>query len=67
MVQHQRLHQLTVRPGEITFNSGVAGSWATCVVIEEWRCGQKVGEIYRDIPIVTLACTPPTGLCAPHL
>ena len=50
--------------GEITFNSGVAGSWATCVVIEEWRCGQKVGEIYRDIPIVTLACTPPTGLCS---
>ncbi|MDC0383122.1 hypothetical protein OAM61_01350, partial [Schleiferiaceae bacterium] len=49
--------------GEITFNSGVAGSWATCVVIEEWRCGQKVGEVYRDIPIVTLACSPPTGLC----
>ena len=50
--------------GEVTFNSGVAGSWATCVVIEEWRCGQKVGEIYRDIPIVTLSCTPPTGLCS---
>jgi hypothetical protein len=50
--------------GEVTFNSGVAGSWATCVVIEEWRCGQKIGEIYRDIPIVTLGCTPPAGLCA---
>ena len=34
------------------------------MVIEEWRCGQKVGEIYRDIPIVTLACTPPAGLCS---
>ena len=50
--------------GEITFNSAVAGSWATCVKIEEWRCGQLIGEIYRDIPIVTMACTPPTGLCS---
>ena len=50
--------------GEITFKSALAGSWATCVKIEEWRCGQKVGEIFRDIPIVTLGCTPPTGLCA---
>ena len=44
--------------GEITFNSAVAGSWASCVKIEEWRCGQLIGEIYRDIPIVTVACTP---------
>ena len=50
--------------GEVTFNSAVAGSWATCVKIEEWRCGQLIGEVYRDIPIVTLACTPPTGLCS---
>ncbi|MEK9997695.1 MAG: hypothetical protein VW890_04420, partial [Cryomorphaceae bacterium] len=50
--------------GEITFKSAQAGSWATCVKIEEWRCGQKVGEIFRDIPIVTLGCTPPSGLCS---
>ena len=50
--------------GEVTFNSGLSGSYATCVKIEEWRCGQKIGEIFRDIPIVTLSCTPPTGLCA---
>jgi hypothetical protein len=50
--------------GEISFNTGFAGSFATCVVIEEWRCGQKIGEIYRDIPIVTLNCNPPTGLCS---
>ena len=50
--------------GEVTFNSAVAGSWATCVKIEEWRCGQLIGEVYRDIPIVTLSCTPPTGLCS---
>ena len=50
--------------GEVTFNSALAGSWATCVKIEEWRCGQKIGEIFRDIPIVTLSCTPNTGICA---
>ena len=50
--------------GEVSFNSATAGSWATCVKIEEWRCGQLVGEVYRDIPIVTLTCTPPTGLCS---
>ena len=50
--------------GEISFNTGFAGSFATCVVIEEWRCGQKIGEIYRDIPIVTMNCNPPTGLCS---
>lgn len=49
--------------GEVSFNSALAGSWATCIKIEEWRCGQLVGEIYRDIPIVTLNCTPPPGLC----
>jgi gliding motility-associated-like protein len=56
--------QIDSETGEVTFNSAVVGSWATCVKIEEWRCGQLVGEIFRDIPIVTLGCTPPTGLCS---
>ena len=51
--------------GEISFNCTQAGSWATCVKIEEWRCGQLVGKIFRDIPIVTRSCpTDTTGLCA---
>ena len=51
--------------GEISFNCTQAGSWATCVKIEEWRCGQLVGEIFRDIPIVTRSCpTDTTGLCS---
>ena len=49
--------------GEVSFNSALQGSWVTCIKIEEWRCNQKIGEIYRDIPIVTRTCTPPTGLC----
>ncbi len=47
--------------GEVNFKSALAGSWATCVKIEEWRCGQKIGEIFRDIPIVTLGCPAGTG------
>ena len=50
--------------GEISFNSALSGSWATCVQIEEWRNGQLIGAVYRDLPIFTLACTPPTGLCS---
>jgi hypothetical protein len=50
--------------GEITFNSALAGSWATCIQVEEWRNGQLIGAVYRDLPLVTLPCTPPTGLCS---
>lgn len=49
--------------GSVTFNSAMAGSWATCIKIEAWRCNQKVAEIFRDIPIVTKSCTPGTGFC----
>jgi gliding motility-associated-like protein len=47
--------------GTITFNSALTGSFATCVGIEAWRCNQLVGEIYRDIPVFTRTCLPPTG------
>ncbi|MDG1349453.1 MAG: hypothetical protein P8P80_00015, partial [Crocinitomicaceae bacterium] len=51
--------------GTITFNSAENGSFATCLGIEAWRCNQKVGEIFRDIPVVVRSCLPPSGaLCA---
>ena len=31
--------------------------------VEEWRCGQLIGEIFRDIPIIVRDCTPNQGLC----
>jgi gliding motility-associated-like protein len=49
--------------GRITFNSSTSGSFATCIKIEEWRCGQLIGEVYRDIPIFIKPCTPPAGIC----
>ena len=51
--------------GEISFVSAQAGSFATCVKVESWRCGQKIGEIFRDIPISILSQTTPVGFCAP--
>ena len=51
--------------GEISFNCSQVGSWATSVKVEAWRCNQKIGEICRDIPIITRNCpSNSTGLCA---
>ena len=50
--------------GEVSFTSAQAGSFATCLKVESWRCGQKIGEIFRDIPISILSQTNPTGFCA---
>jgi gliding motility-associated-like protein len=49
--------------GRVTFNSSIQGSFATCIKIEEWRCGQLIGEVFRDIPIFIKPCSPPAGLC----
>ena len=50
--------------GEVSFTSAQAGSFATCLKVESWRCGQKIGEIFRDIPISILSQTVQTGFCA---
>jgi len=42
--------------GEITAlaNNPADGWYASCVVIKEYRCGQLIGEVYRDVPIYYL-------------
>ena len=50
--------------GELTFNSALTGSYAICTRVDEFRSGQLIGSIYRDIPMVVITCTPPTGLCS---
>ena len=50
--------------GEITFNSALTGSYAMCTRVEEFRYGQLIGAIYRDLPVVVINCTPPIGLCS---
>ena len=50
--------------GTIAFNSGISGSFATCIGIEAWRCNQKVAEIYRDIPVTVRGdCQGVAALC----
>ena len=56
--------QLINETGEVSFTSAQAGSFATCLKVESWRCGQLIGEVFRDIPISILTQTTPTGLCA---
>ena len=38
--------------GEITYNSNTAGVFVTCVKVEARKCGQLVGEIYREVQVV---------------
>jgi gliding motility-associated-like protein len=49
--------------GQINFTCYDAGSYVTVLKVEEWRCGQLIGEIYRDIPLAVNHCnlniTPP--------
>ncbi len=42
--------------GEITAlaNDPNEGWYASCVVIKEYRCGQLIGEVYRDVPLYYL-------------
>lgn len=48
--------------GEVSFKilnsptNPTEGQYTTVVKVEEWRCNQKIGEIFRDIPVVLLNC-----------
>jgi gliding motility-associated-like protein len=55
--------QLDGTSGQINFTCLTNGSYATVLKVEEWRCGQKIGEIFRDIPLVVRPCLPNTGNC----
>ena len=37
--------------GVITFEPSIIGGFFTCVRVDEWRCGQLIGSVFRDIPI----------------
>ena len=56
--------QMDPSTGKISFNSSIAGNWAIGQKVEQWRCGQKIGEVHRDFVLTSLACSAPTGLCA---
>ena len=41
--------QLDGASGQVNFTCFSNGAYATVLKVEEWRCGQLIGEIYRDI------------------
>lgn len=45
--------------GAMTFEAynPTAGWYVTCVVIREYRCGQLIGEVFRDVPFMFLPST----------
>lgn len=49
--------------GELTFNSGLTGVFAMCVMVEAWRSSQLIAAVYRDLPMYLANCNPPSGLC----
>lgn len=50
--------------GEINFTSFTTGQYATAVIVTAYRCGIKIAEIMRDIPVILLSC-PPTPTTPP--
>lgn len=41
--------------GEIKLTPSNLGNWLICIRVESWRCGQKIGEVYRDFQIINIA------------
>ncbi|KAB2817879.1 T9SS type B sorting domain-containing protein [Phaeocystidibacter marisrubri] len=51
--------------GQVTINTTLTGQYATCMRVDAYKFGQRVASVYRDIPIVLVACpgvtnSPPT-------
>jgi gliding motility-associated-like protein len=40
--------------GVITFEPNIVGGFFTCVRVDEYRCGQLIGSVFRDIPIFSV-------------
>ena len=54
---------LNSHTGDFSFNSAIQGAFTVCIKVEEWRCGQKIGQVFRELPVITKACMPAPGLC----
>ncbi len=55
--------------GQVQMNviSPASGSFATCMKIAAYKCGQKIAEVYRDIPFVLKSCSTTDFLGNTHL
>lgn len=52
--------------GQVTINTSLSGQYATCMRVDAYKCGQRVASIFRDIPIVLIACTGGTANGQPN-
>ena len=57
----------TPSTGLITIEPNVGGNFMSCVEVESYRCGQKISEIFRDIPMVIKTGCELTGASNPNL
>ena len=55
---------LDPQSGTLSFTSALSGNFTTCISMKSYRCGQLIGEVFRDMPIYIQSCTPPSGLCS---
>lgn len=55
---------LDPQSGTLSFTSALSGNFTTCISMKSYRCGQLIGEVFRDMPIYIQSCTPPTGFCS---
>jgi len=53
--------------GLITIEPTVGGNFMSCMKVESYRCGQKISEIFRDIPMVIKTGCELTGTSTPNL
>jgi hypothetical protein len=50
--------------GVLSFTSALSGTFTTCISMKSYRCGQLIGEVFRDMPIYIQSCPLPSGLCS---
>lgn len=55
---------LDPQSGTLSFTSALSGIFTTCISMKSYRCGQLIGEVFRDMPIYIQSCTPPSGSCS---
>jgi len=47
--------------GEISFTSNYTGNFVTVISVKSYRCGTLVSEIFREIQVVVIQCSPNTA------
>ena len=49
---------LNPQNGDLSFTSHTTGSFSVVVKATAWKCGHKVAEIFREMPVIIVPCSP---------